>query len=410
VAVNDRPHVLVLVENLSVPFDRRVWQESLALVEAGHRVTVICPRDARGPAWRERVQGVDIRRFWLPREGEGLPGLAVEYLVALAGMLLLTLRVAARTPIDVVHVCNPPDLLFLCARAARFVRGSAVVFDHHDANPELALQRGFRDGGPMHRLLLFLERLTFRSADVVISTNESYRHLATTRGGKDRGDTFVVRSAPREGLFDLGRVRPELRGDADVLVVYLGVMGPQDGLDVLVETIDRLPRETRDRARFVLIGDGSERDRTECRIAQLGHQDRVHMTGRISDEDLADHLATADLCVNPDPPGPLNDISTMNKVVEYLATGNPIVQFETREGHHSAGDAALYADPGPDGLAAAMCTLINDPLLRREMGERGRQRFRAMLAWERQVPVLLEAYDLALYRRESRRTRVMTAP
>jgi glycosyltransferase involved in cell wall biosynthesis len=202
VAVTGRPHVLILVENLSVPFDRRVWQEALTLVEGGYRVTVICPRDERGPEWRQRLQGVDIRRFWLPTEGAGLAGLAVEYLVALSGMLWLCLRVAVRGRVDVVHVCNPPDLLFLCARIVRLFRGSAIVFDHHDANPELALQRGVRRGGLVHRLLLILERFTFRSADVVISTNESYRELATGRGGHEFDNTFVVRSAPREGLFD----------------------------------------------------------------------------------------------------------------------------------------------------------------------------------------------------------------
>jgi glycosyltransferase involved in cell wall biosynthesis len=403
VAVNPRPHALILVENLSVPFDRRVWQEARALVDGGYRVTVICPRDERAPARRERLEDVDIRRFWLPTEGARLLGLALEYLVALVGMLLLTIRVAARGPVDVVHVCNPPDLLFLCARAARLLRGSAIVFDHHDASPELALQRGFRSGGALHRLLLLLERLTFRSAHVVISTNDSYRELAVSRGGHRAEDTFVVRSAPRAGLFDAGLVRPELRAGAEVLVLYLGVMGPQDGLDVLVAAIAAMPTNVRDRARFVLVGDGPERVATQRRITELGLDGWVHMTGRISDADLGDHLATADICVNPDPPGPLNDISTMNKVVEYLATGNPVVQFDTQEGRYSAGDAAVYAPPGAAGFATAIEELIEDPERRARLGAFGRERFLNSLAWERQVPVLLAAYQRALTKRRTGR-------
>ena len=394
-AVTRRPHVLILVENLSVPFDRRVWQEAKALEESGHRVTVVCPRDARSPQFREHLEGIDIRRFWLPPEGHGLVGLAREYVVALLGMSALALRVAARRRVDVVHVCNPPDLLFLVARFLRCAQGASIVFDHHDANPELALQRGFRPGGVMHRLLLMLEGLTFRSAQVVIATNESYRELAMSRGGKRADEVFVVRSAPRAGLFDAGRNLPELRQGAELLVLYLGVMGPQDGVDILVDAIDCMSVTARQRARFVLVGDGPERENVQAQIEKLGLSDRVHMTGRISDDDLADYLATADICVNPDPPGPLNDISTMNKVVEYLATENPIVQFATREGRHSAGDASLYAEPGADAFARELERLINDERLRRAMGRRGRERFAAMLAWERQVPVLLEAYRLA---------------
>jgi len=392
-----RRHILILDQNLPVPFDRRVWQEARALTAAGYQVHVICPRSADFPARRETIGGIRIYRYPPGPEAGRLAGYLIEYPVALAAQLRLALRVRLRHRIAAVHICNPPDLLFLVALPLMAL-GARLIYDHHDACPELMIAKGCRPDGRQVRLVEFLERLTYRLAAVAIEMNASYRAIALRRGGMAAEDVFVVRSAPDAGRFSGARPDDRWKNGRKFLVGYVGVMNIQDGLDNLVDAARLIiTGQHRDDIQFVLVGAGPELDRLSTRVSALGLGDQVVFTGRLPDADLGAVLATADVCVSPDGPSQMNHISTMNKVLEYMSLGKPVVQFDLHEGRVSAGPASLYA-AGPDArsLAACIIQLVDDALLRAQLGEAGRDRFHATLSWEAQVPALLAAYRRAL--------------
>jgi glycosyltransferase involved in cell wall biosynthesis len=394
----DRPSgVLILVQNLPVPFDRRVWQEASALRDSGFDVTVICPTSEQYPATREEIDGVHIHRYRPRLEARSLGGYFLEYAVALGAMTLLAWRVTTRRRIDIVQACNPPDLLFLVAFPLVMLRGARFVFDHHDVSPELLMAKGKAANSWVVRLSRILERLTFGCAVVSIATNESYREVAISRGGMSAEDVFVVRSSPALG-FDPVAPDTALKRGRRYMVGYVGVMGVQEGLDLLLEAARLIvAQHGRHDIAFALAGNGPEAKRLRARSEAMGLSGHVYFLGRVSDAELLLLLSTADVCVNPDEVNPMNDISTMNKVVEYMALGRPIVQFDTREGRISASSSSLYAVPNdPASLAEAICRLLDDPELRAQMGARGRERFQEVLSWSRQVPNLLAAYDRAL--------------
>lgn len=392
-----RPGVLILVQNLPVPFDRRVWQEACALRDAGFQVSVICPRSDQHPAAREDLDGIHIRRYrpWL--EARNPSGYLLEYAVALSSLTLLTWRTVLSRRVDVIQACNPPDLLFLVALPWVLLRGKRFLFDHHDVCPELLMAKGHAADSRAVRLAKVLERLTFGSAVVSIATNESYREIAVDRGGMSAKDVFVVRSGPARG-FDPVPADPALKAGRRHLVGYVGVMGIQEGLDYLLDAARLMVREHgRDDVSFALVGSGPEAARLRARAEAMGLAEHVRFLGRVPDDELVRVLSTADVCVNPDEVNPMNDVSTMNKVVEYMALGRPIVQFDTREGRVSAGSSSAYAVANdPTSLAEEIGRLLDDPPVREEMGARGRQRFEQELAWSRQVPNLLAAYERAL--------------
>ncbi|MGH3627654.1 MAG: glycosyltransferase family 4 protein, partial [Sciscionella sp.] len=313
--------VLILVENLSVPFDRRVWQESTALRDAGWQVHVICPMGTKRDVEAEiELDGIRIHRYPLRPATGGPLGYLREYATALWHTFRLARRVGS---VDVVHACNPPDLLFLGAWMCRR-RGAKFVFDQHDLVPELYLSRFGRGKDLLYRGLCALERLTYRVADVVIATNESYRAVALTRGGKHPRDVFVVRSAPVVERFHRVSTEPALKRGKPYLLCYLGVMGPQDGVDCALRALAALREEIgRTDWHAVFIGSGDCYERMVDQSARLGLDDVVEFTGRIPDADLLRYLCTADVCLSPDPHNPLNDASTMNKVMEYMAMSRP---------------------------------------------------------------------------------------
>jgi glycosyltransferase involved in cell wall biosynthesis len=386
---------LVLVENLSVPFDRRVWQECLALREEGWDVSVICPQGTKTDTEPEaEIEGVKIHRYKLRPATGGPAGYLQEYGTA----LLHTLRLARRVgPVDVVHACNPPDLLFLVAKMLKR-SGARFVYDQHDLVPELYLSRFSRGEDMLYRAVLALERRTYRAADVVIATNESYREVAMTRGGKRADDVFVVRSAPTAERLREMPADPSLKRDKPHLLCYLGVMGPQDGVDHALRSLAALRYDLqREDWRAVFIGAGDEFDRM-CRLChRLGLDDLVEFTGRIPDADLSRYLSTADVCLSPDPMNPLNDVSTMNKVMEYMALGRPIVSFDLKEARVSAADAAVYAPANDEAeFAKLVCRLLDDPEERARMGEIGRARVAGPLSWENSKKALLAAYRAAI--------------
>ncbi|MCV7173809.1 glycosyltransferase family 4 protein [Mycobacterium manitobense] len=393
-------HIVVLVENLSVPFDRRVWQESRALVDAGFRVTVICPAGVDRDREPEAViDGVRILRYPLRPATGGPLGYLREYGLALWHTARLALRVRRAGPIDVVHACNPPDLLFLVALMLR-PGGTRFVFDHHDLVPELFQSRFPGGGRPLYWLTRLLERLTFAAADSVISTNESYRRVAIQRGGMAPDRVTVVRSAPDLSRFVPREPDPELRRGKRYLLAYLGVMGPQDGVDYALRAL-RILRDDlgRDDVHCVFMGAGDAYDDMVALSRRLGIDDMVEFPGRVPDEFVQRCLSTADVCLSPDPLNPLNDVSTMNKVVEYMAMGRPIVSFELREAQVSARDAAVYV-PANDEAAFAKATddLLGDPERRARMGAFGRRRVEQDLSWAVSRRTLVRFYNRLLDR------------
>ena len=384
--------VLIIVENLPVPMDRRVWQEACALTEAGYRVSVICPRGRGFEAGRETRAGIEIYRYriW---EASGPLGYPLEYGWALLAEFLLAVRVYVRTRFRILHACNPPDTIFLIGLFFKLF-GVRFIFDHHDLNPEL-FEAKFNRKGFFYRLLCLAERLTFRTADVSIATNESYRDIAVARGGMRSERVFIVRSCPdlrniRQGPPQLG-----LKEGKPLLVAYLGVMGAQEGLDLLLESIEYIVKQqNRGDTLFVLIGAGTELPHLKAVAAQKGLDSITKFTGRIPDAELAAYLSTADVCVAPDPKNPMNDKSTMNKILEYMAFGRPNVLYDLTEGRRSARDAALYARPNdPKDFAENIVRLLDSESLRRQLGERGRKRIEEVLNWEVEKKMFLQAYD-----------------
>jgi glycosyltransferase involved in cell wall biosynthesis len=401
--------IVILVENLPVPSDRRVWQQATTLARAGHSVTVICPKGKGWTRSREMIEGVTILRHRLP-EARGRLGYPLEYAIALGSQTLLTWRVFLRSGIDVIQACNPPDLLFLIA--AQFKPfGVRFIFDHHDLSPEL-FEVKFGAGGCGYRILRALERMTFRLADRVICTNESFRRIAIERGGKDANSTDVVLSSPE--------IRPEMNMQADPAlrrgrrhaVLYVGVMGSQDGVDLLLDAAFELVHTCgRNDVQFLLAGDGPERPALVRRAAELGLTEHVTFLGFVTGPRLWQAFRSSDLGVCPDPKNSFNDHLTMNKLLEYMAFGLPVVAFDLTVSMQLVGDAGRFvSDNNPSALAQEIARLLDDPEARRELGARGQHRSQGCLSWQRQAETLVTAYDRIGALRRHRREPVITVP
>ena len=383
--------ILIIVENLPLPFDRRVWHECRTLTAAGAQVAVICPTGKGYEARYEEIDGVHIYRHSLPIDAKGASGYLLEYGAALWHEIRLALKIARKHGFDTIQGCNPPDLIFLIAWPfKRF--GKRYIFDHHDINPEL-YEAKFNKRGFFWKLMVWFERLNFRTADVVISTNQSYREVALTRGGKASEDVFVVRSGP--DLTRLKRMPPSRawhNGRAH-MVGYVGVMGDQEGLDLLLDSAREIIVDKGRDVQFVLVGGGPALADLQTMAQDLGLADHVTFTGRAPDDVLFDVLSNADVCVNPDRVNPMNDKSTMNKILEYMAFEKPIVQFDVTEGRYSAGEASLYAASNDTSdMADKILSLIDDPETSARMGQYGRNRVETELSWDHQVDTLIAAY------------------
>jgi glycosyltransferase involved in cell wall biosynthesis len=393
-------HILILVENLPLPFDRRVWQEARALRDAGYRVSVICPMLKGYTAEYEELEGVRIYRHPLPAgdEEQTAKHYAREYGAALYHQLRLALKIYRRDPFDAIQACNPPDLLFLVALP--FIPlGVRFIFDHHDINPELFRVKFAKmtlTKRLLYRAVLFAERLTFFfSRRASIATNQSYKQIAVRRGRMHPSRVFVVRSAPDLSRFVPVPANPRWKHGKKFLVGYLGTIGPQEGLHYLVEAAAYLKakRGTNDIG-WVVIGDGPTRQDVVNLAQRMGVADDIQFPGRVDDATMIEALCSCDVCVNTDLATEMNDKSTMNKIIEYMALGRPIAQFDLTEGRVSAGLASVYAPPNDaKALADQVEALLESPALRRRMGEYGRSRVEEMLAWKYSVPILLDAYE-----------------
>lgn len=385
--------ILIIVENLAVPFDRRVWQEATTLRAAGYKVAIISPKGSGYDDKYEYLSGIHIYRHSILKEGDGALGYLFEYSVALFWEFWLAWKVLYKHGFDAIHACNPPDTIFLVAACFKII-GKKFIFDHHDINPELYEAKfGRRD--IFYNVMLLLERWTFRLADISIATNLSYRKIAIERGGMAPHKVFVVRSGPNlDRLKRLDPV-PALKRGRRYLVGYVGVMGRQEGIDYLLGAARYLVLE-RDRhdIQFGLVGGGTELERMKKYSQELGVSNYVTFTGRVSDEEMLEMLNTADVCVNPDVVNSMNDKSTMNKIMEYMALEKPIVQFDLTEGRFSALEASLYARPNDmEDLGEKIVYLLEHPELRAQMGRFGRARVVKELSWEHEAPGLLKAYE-----------------
>jgi glycosyltransferase involved in cell wall biosynthesis len=392
-----RGRVLLISENAPVPGDRRVWSEGRTLAEAGWQVVVVCAEgaDREQPASEVR-EGIEIHRYPL-RPAGSMIGYAREYAQALWRIRRLVRRLQRDRPFDVVHAANPPDFLLLAARAAR-ARGARFVFDQHDLVPELFRSR-FGRSGLLHRALPAIERRALRSADIVICTNESYRRIAVERGGVRPDDVFVVRNDPDLERFRLVAPDPGLRRGRRYLLAYLGRMGPQDGIDHALRALAALRALREDDWCAAFIGDGEVRSEMESLADELGLSEVVDFVGWHEDPEIRRILSTADVCLAPDPPNPLNDASTMKKVPEYMAMGCAIASHDLPETRVSAGPAAAYAaSADPEDLGSLVHDLLEDAERREEMGRQGRMRV-AQLSWKQSAAVLLAAYGGAVGRR-----------
>ncbi len=392
--------VLIIVENLPVPFDTRVWQEATTLAGNGYGVSVICPKGKGYDKEYEYLEGVHIYRHDLPVEGNGALGYAREYYCALREEYRLAKRIYKERGFHVIHGCNPPDDIYMVARRFR-KRGVDYVFDHHDICPELFEAKFGRKSGLLYKSQLWLERNTYRNCVFAFVTNESYKRIAIERGGMNPDDVFVLRSGPKLERLRIVPAKPEIKRGREYMVGYVGVIGQQEGIEYLLAAASYIKNDLgRDDVFWGIVGGGPHLSRLRQMCTEMGLDDIVEFTGRVSDEKLLDYLNTADVCVNSDEYNEMNDKSTMNKILEYMALGKPIVQFDLTEGRYSAREASLYARQNDArDMAEKIITLLENPEKRRQMSEYGRSRIVNELSWEHTSKALLEGYDRYFRRR-----------
>jgi glycosyltransferase involved in cell wall biosynthesis len=391
--------VLIIVENIPVPFDGRVWKEASTLHQRGYQVSVLCPRGEGYERGYELLEGVHIYRHPVTAEGDSPLGYLWEFGWALFWEFVYSWWIYFRRGFHVIQGCNPPDDIFLVALPFKLF-GVKYIFDHHDANPELYLSK-YEKKNFLYRAQVWLEKLTYHFSDVVIATNNSYRDLAITRGLRDPSDVFVVRNGPDLETFKAVAPKPELKYGKPLLVGYVGNMSVQEGLDILVEVAHHIKQMGRNDVHFTCVGGGPGLAGLRKMVRDKSIEDIMNFTGRVPDAQLLDILSTADVCVNPDKPCPMNSISTMIKIMEYMALGKPIVQFDLAEGRFSAGEASLYANNQDqvNDFAARILWLLDHPEARKTMGALGRERVERELSWEYSVGNLLAAYRRAFSKR-----------
>ena len=392
-----QPSVLIIVENLTMPLDRRVWQEARTLRDNGYTVSVVCPVGGKYTASYELLEGIHVFRHPLPYEADGALGYLLEYSWALAWEWALSVKAYFKVGFDVVQACNPPDLLFLIGGFWKYLFGKRFVFDHHDINPEL-FEAKFNRRGFFHKLLTVLERWTFKTADASIATNETFKEIAVARGGMDPARVFIVRSIPDVSRFKRVTPNPALRKNWKHVVGYVGIMGAQDGVDLLVEAMDDLVNsQGRRDVGCVIVGSGTELPHLQRMASERGLAEHITFTGFLSGEPLLAALSSFDVGVIPDPKNTYNDKISMNKAFEYMTLGIPFVQFDLMEGRKIAGDAALYADDNsPVSLATEIAGLMDEPELAVRLAEEGKARAKALLRWDEEASRLVAAYQLAL--------------
>ena len=385
-----KKHILIIVENLPVPFDRRVWQEANTLKENGADVSIICPKMKGYHSSYELINGIEIYRHPLPLEARGAAGYLLEYSCALFWEFILSWKIYLKKRFHVIHGCNPPDLIFLVALCFK-IFGVKYVFDHHDINPELYIAK-YDKKGILYKMMILFERLTFATASFSIATNESYKKIAMERGKMDEERIQVVRSGPKlDRLKLLPRDNIYLKG-RKFLVGYVGVIGEQEGIDLLLESAKYIISQRND-IQFAIVGGGSDLEKLKQQTIRMDLSAHVDFYGRVSDELMVAILNSADICVNPDKPTEMNNLSTMNKIMEYMALKKPVVQYDLKEGRFSAQEASIYAVSGDTrDFAEKIIFLIDNPEIRVKMGNYGYNRVITELSWNFESLKLLNLY------------------
>jgi glycosyltransferase involved in cell wall biosynthesis len=387
-------HILIIIENLPAPFDRRVWQEASSLKKQGADVSIICPKMKGYSDSYEEIDGIAIYRHPLPVEGSGAIGYLMEYSTALFWELFLSFKIFFRKRFHVIHGCNPPDLIFLTALPFKLF-GVKFVFDHHDINPELYLAK-FGKKDFFYRCMLWFERLTFKTAHYSIATNESYRKIAIERGKMPSAKVQVVRSGPSLERIKIQPGNEKYKKGRSYLVGYVGVIGVQEGLDLLMESVKYLVGKRQD-VQFAIVGGGTSLDEIKLLANEMGVGDYVDFYGRVSDEMLLDVLNSCDVCVNPDKPTEMNNLSTMNKIMEYMALRKPIVQYDLKEGRASAQQASLYAkNHDTADFAEKIMWLLDHEEESASMAEYGYERVINQLSWDHESSKLINFYAKVL--------------
>jgi glycosyltransferase involved in cell wall biosynthesis len=387
-------HILIIIENLPAPFDRRVWQEASTLKENGADVSIICPKMKGYTKSYEKIDGIDIYRHPLPLEGSGALGYLMEYSTALFWELLLSFKIFFKKRFHVIHGCNPPDLIFLTALPFKLL-GVKFVFDHHDINPELYIAK-FGKKDLFYKAMLWFERLTFKTANYSIATNESYKKIAIERGNMSSEKVQVVRSGPSLERIKIQPPKKQYKKERNFLVGYVGVIGVQEGLDLLLESVKHLVSKRKD-VQFAIVGGGTSLEDIKKLAKEMGIDEYVDFYGRVSDQMLLDVLNTCDVCVNPDKPTEMNNLSTMNKIMEYMAMKKPIVQYDLKEGRASAQSASLYAENNnTQDFAEKIMWLLDHDTESTEMAEYGYNRVLNKLSWDHESVKLKMFYAKVL--------------
>lgn len=390
----EKKHILIIVENLPLPFDRRVWQEANTLQENGAKVSIICPKMKGYTKSFECINGIDIYRHPLPVEAKGPLGYLTEYFLAFFWEFILSWKIYFKKRFHVIQGCNPPDTIFFVAIFFK-IFGVKYVFDHHDISPELYIAK-YDKKGIFYRMLLWMEKLTFKTANFSIATNESYKEIAIRRGKMPADKVQVIRSGPKLDRLTITNGNEQYKKGRKYLVGYVGVIGAQEGLDLLLESVKHIIAKRND-VQFAIIGGGTDLVHVKKMAEEMGLNGYVDFYGRVDDKTLVDVLNTADVCVNPDRPTVMNDLSTMNKIMEYMALKKAIVQFDLKEGRFSAQSASLYAEnTSTADFAEKIIWLLDHPDERKTMGEFGYNRVLTELSWEFESKKLVTFYKRVL--------------
>jgi glycosyltransferase involved in cell wall biosynthesis len=387
---------VIVVENLPVPFDRRVWQEAQALHRAGWTVSVICPTNADFPKAFEIIDDIAIYRHPLPPEGRGAGAYFREYSTALLHEFRLLFRVHRERGFSIIQACNPPDLIFLAALPFKLI-GKRFIYDQHDVSPELFIVK-FGRKGLLYRALLFFERMSYRTADRVIAANATFKDIAISRGGKTPSQVEVVYGVPDRKRIHRVEPEPGLHGGRKFILGYVGIINEQDGVDHLVRAVAHLVKVIGFRDfRVVIVGSGPALELVRSLASVLEVEDFILFTGYLKGETLLAYLSAFDIGIIPDPLNEANDLMSMNKVFEYCALGIPTACYPLKETKRLLGEAGVYAPSHePEGLAEACLKLMGDEALRARSAAAAARLSAESFVWENEARKYVATYERVL--------------